>query len=139
MFTTGLFVPSLLGILTLGDWMETGGLPKTIEENGAAGRGKKRKKSSSSSNNNNFFFVLCQKRTPTFYETILNKTEVDYYEKNHLLHLKRRTLYVKYCYCSIYSFKVSSLSTLSIIGNIPIQTDLPILLLVSLTLMFRIN
>ena len=84
MFTTGIFVSSLLRISTFGDWRISG-----------AGRGKtkKKKKSSSSSNNNNFFVVLCENKEPLpFYETILNKTEVDYYEKNHLLYLERRTL-----------------------------------------------
>ena len=67
---------------------------------------KKKRKSAVAVTTNNFL-LFCVKRNPTFYETILNKTEVDYYEKNHLLYLERRTLDVKYCHCSMYCLELS--------------------------------
>ena len=82
MFTTGIFVPSLLGISTFGDWRISG-----------TGRGKtKKERKAAAAVTTTFFLLFCvKKRALTFYETILNKTEVDYYEKNHLLYLERRT------------------------------------------------
>ena len=81
MFTTGIFVSSLLRISTFGDWRISG-----------AGRGKTKKKSKAAVAVTTTFLLFCvKKRALTFYETILNKTEVDYYENNHL-YLERWTL-----------------------------------------------
>ena len=51
MFTTGIFVPSLLGISTLGDWRISG-----------AGRGKsKKERKAAVAVTTTIFFVLCEK------------------------------------------------------------------------------
>ena len=65
--------------VSLGFWrLETGGLVGLDEE-------KTKKERKAAVAETTIFLLFCVKKYPYIYETILNKTEVDYYEKNHYI------------------------------------------------------